>query len=75
MVGQDAFREICPDFVIGVVQTRATLRTMSATELPTPWQRKTLWNAVTAFAVVAIGAIAVGLIWLASECSAFFSRS
>jgi len=44
---------------------------MSATDLPTPWQRKMLWNAVTAFAVVAIGAIGVGLIWLVSRVLGF----
>ena len=44
---------------------------MNASELPTPWQRKTLWNAVTAIAVVVIGAIAVGLIWLTSRVLGF----
>lgn len=40
---------------------------MNAPEFPTPWQRKTLWVAVTSMAVVTIGAIAVGLIWLVSR--------
>ena len=40
---------------------------MTDSDLPTPWQRKMLWNAVTAFAVVVIGAIAVGLVWLVSR--------
>jgi hypothetical protein len=44
---------------------------MNGNELPTPWQRKTLWNAVTAIAVVAIGGIAVGLIWLVSRVLGF----
>jgi predicted PurR-regulated permease PerM len=44
---------------------------MNAPEYPTPWQRKTLWTATTAFAVVLIGAIAVGLIWLTSNVLGF----
>src|SRR5215216_6457878 len=44
---------------------------MNATELPTPWQRKMLWNAMTAFAVVLIGAIAVGFVWLVSRVLGF----
>ncbi len=44
---------------------------MNVPELPTPWQRKTLWNALTAFAVVLIGGIAVGLIWILSRVLGF----
>lgn len=35
-------------------------------EFPTPWQQKTMWSALAALAVVVIGAIAVGLVWLVS---------
>ena len=35
-------------------------------EFPTIWQRKTMWSALAALAVVVIGAIAVGLVWLVS---------
>jgi predicted PurR-regulated permease PerM len=38
---------------------------MNSPDFPTPWQRKTIWSAVTAIAVVAIGGIGVGMIWLA----------
>lgn len=44
---------------------------MNDPEFPTPWQRKTLWSATTAFAVVVIGAIAVGLVWLTSRVLGF----
>lgn len=44
---------------------------MTAPEYPTPWQRKALWSALTALAVVTIGGIAVGLIWLASQVLGF----
>jgi predicted PurR-regulated permease PerM len=44
---------------------------MNLREYPTPWQRKTLWAAATAFAVVLIGAIAVGLIWITSQVLGF----
>lgn len=44
---------------------------MNPTEYPTPWQRKTLWSAASALAVVLIGAIAVGLIWLTSRVLGF----
>jgi predicted PurR-regulated permease PerM len=44
---------------------------MNLSEYPTPWQRKTLWSAATALAVVLIGAIGVGLIWLASRVLGF----
>ena len=40
-------------------------------EFPTPWQRKTMWSALTALSVVGIGAIAVGLVWLASTVIGF----
>lgn len=44
---------------------------MTQHDFPTPWQRKTLWSAATAFAVVSIGAIAVGLVWLTSRVLGF----
>ena len=44
---------------------------MNAPEFPTPWQRQTLWGALTALAVVTIGAIAVGLVWLVSVVLSF----
>lgn len=40
-------------------------------EFPTPWQRKTMWSALTALSVVGIGAIAVGLVWLVSTVIGF----
>ncbi len=44
---------------------------MNSPEYPTPWQRKTLWSALTAVAVVTIGTISVGLVWLGSHILAF----
>jgi predicted PurR-regulated permease PerM len=44
---------------------------MSAPEYPTAWQRKTMWGALTAVAIVSIGAIAVGLIWTTSRVLGF----
>ena len=44
---------------------------MNLHEFPTPWQRKTIWSALAALAVVAIGAIAVGLVWLVSTVIGF----
>lgn len=38
---------------------------------PTPWQRQVLWTAIATLAVVAIGAVAVGLIWLVSRVLGF----
>jgi predicted PurR-regulated permease PerM len=40
-------------------------------EYPTPWQQKMMWSALAALSVVAIGAVAVGLIWLMSNVIAF----
>ncbi len=40
-------------------------------EFPTPWQQKTMWSALAALAVVVIGAIAVGLVWLVSTVIGF----
>ena len=40
-------------------------------EFPTPWQQKTMWSALAALAVVTIGAIAVGLVWLVSTVIGF----
>lgn len=44
---------------------------MNAPEFPTPWQRKMLWSALTAAAIVTIGGIAVGLVWLLSRVLGF----
>ncbi len=44
---------------------------MNAPEYPTPWQKKSIWAALTTLSVVAIGAVAVGLIWLFSTVMAF----
>ncbi|HET6410016.1 MAG TPA: AI-2E family transporter [Chthoniobacteraceae bacterium] len=44
---------------------------MNLSDYPTAWQRKTLWSAVTALAMVLIGAIAVGLIYLTSRVLGF----
>ncbi len=44
---------------------------MSAPAYPTPWQRKTIWGALTTLAVVSIGAVAVGLIWTTSRVLGF----
>ncbi|MGC3988773.1 MAG: AI-2E family transporter [Chthoniobacteraceae bacterium] len=38
---------------------------------PTEWQKKTMWAALTAFSIVTIGAISVGLILLAKYVIAF----
>jgi predicted PurR-regulated permease PerM len=40
-------------------------------EYPTPWQQKMMWSALAALAVVTIGGIAVGLIWLMSNVIGF----
>ena len=40
-------------------------------EFPTPWQRKTMWSALAALAVVSIGAVSVGLVWLVSTVIGF----
>jgi predicted PurR-regulated permease PerM len=44
---------------------------MNGPDYPTPWQRKTMWGALTAVAIVSIGAIAVGLIWTTSRVLGF----
>ena len=44
---------------------------MNTPDYPTVSQRKTIWTALTALSTVAIGAIAVGLIWLTSEVLGF----
>ncbi len=44
---------------------------MNLEEFPTPWQKKTMWSALAALSVVAIGAIAVGLVWLVSTVIGF----
>ena len=44
---------------------------MNAPEFPTPWQRKTLWAAISTASVVLIGYIAVKLIMLTSEVLGF----
>ena len=47
------------------------VRRMNPNEFPTLWQRKTMWSALAALSVVAIGAIAVGLVWLISTVIGF----
>ncbi|RYD81719.1 MAG: AI-2E family transporter [Verrucomicrobiaceae bacterium] len=63
------------DFICGAAQEGAhdvvPHARMNAPEFPTPWQRKVLWSALTAAAIVTIGAIAVGLIWLLSRVLGF----
>lgn len=44
---------------------------MNTPEYPTPWQKKSIWAALTTLSVVAIGAIAVGFIWLFSNVMSF----
>ena len=44
---------------------------MQNSEFPTPWQKKTIWAALTTASVVGIGAIAVGLIWVMSTVLGF----
>jgi predicted PurR-regulated permease PerM len=44
---------------------------MNSPLFPTPWQRKTIWSALTSVAVVTIGAISVGLVWLGIEVLGF----
>jgi predicted PurR-regulated permease PerM len=44
---------------------------MNLPEYPTPWQKKTMWAAITTASVVGIGTIAVKLIALASDVIGF----
>jgi predicted PurR-regulated permease PerM len=44
---------------------------MNEPEYPTPWQKKTIWTALTAVSMVGIGSISVGLIWLISNVIGF----
>lgn len=44
---------------------------MQNSEFPTPWQKKTIWAALTTASVVGIGAIAVGLVWVMSTVLGF----
>ncbi len=44
---------------------------MITPEFPTPWQKKTIWGALTTLSVVGIGAIAVGLVWVMSRVLGF----
>jgi predicted PurR-regulated permease PerM len=44
---------------------------MNTPEYPTPWQKKSIWAALTTLSVVAIGSVAVGLIWTFSTVMAF----
>ena len=39
---------------------------MITPDFPTPWQKKTIWGALTTLSIVGIGAMAVGLIWVMS---------
>lgn len=38
---------------------------------PTPFQRKTLWNAATGVAILILGLLVIGLIWLTGQVFAF----
>lgn len=40
-------------------------------DFPTPWQQKTIWTALTTVAVVVIGGVAVGLVWITSKVLGF----
>ena len=44
---------------------------MNFPEQPTPWQRKTIWRALTALAVATITAVSVGFIYAFSQVMAF----
>lgn len=44
---------------------------MNSPEYPTPWQKKSIWAALTTLSIVAIGAVAVVLIWTFSTVMAF----
>ena len=44
---------------------------MNTPEFPTPWQKKTIWTALTALSMVGIGTISVGLIWIISNVIGF----
>jgi predicted PurR-regulated permease PerM len=44
---------------------------MNTPEFPTPWQKKAIWSALSALSVVAIGAVAVGTLWLISRVLGF----
>jgi predicted PurR-regulated permease PerM len=44
---------------------------MNTPELPTPWQKQAIWSALSALSVVAIGAVAVGTLWLISRVLGF----
>ena len=43
----------------------------SDTQFPTPFQRKALWSAVTGLAILIVGALLVGLIWLSGSVLGF----
>ena len=44
---------------------------MNSPEFPTPWQKKSNWAALTTLSIVAIGAVAVVLIWTFSTVMAY----
>jgi predicted PurR-regulated permease PerM len=44
---------------------------MNSPENPTPWQRRTIWRALTALAIAAIFAIAVGALYVFARALAF----
>ncbi|MGV3532956.1 MAG: AI-2E family transporter [Chthoniobacteraceae bacterium] len=44
---------------------------MNTPEFPTPWQRKTLWSALTALAMGTIAIISIGAIWMVSRILGF----
>ncbi len=48
-----------------------TLRAMNPPEFPTPWQRKTMWTALSAFAVAVTLSLSAGFIYVVSCVLAF----
>ncbi len=44
---------------------------MNTPELPTPWQRKTMWRAITALSIATITIVSVGFIYAFSKMMAF----
>ena len=44
---------------------------MKQPDFPTSWQRKTIWSAITALAMVTIGGVSVGTVWLTVQVVSF----